>query len=369
MRSANPLARIALRGDFPRELIWLLLSINLDPFGAGGFDADLVAAFAPHEQGGWMVSVRQGAGFGRVDSGVLCDNPYVAAAVLLSRVIGLAEPFLVASEETYAILREAIRIAAGPSNIMITGATGTGKRALAEVIQRAAWGRGAQHRIDCAVSSEVELPVGAINPPSIGAASAPFGFVVLDHFAELPRSHQQALAEVIQAKGEQTRYIAIAKAPLPRMREAEGFAPALLDQFDATLALPALNRRRTDLEVLAHHFLRNANPLLKLESSALMALRQYHFAGNVRELQNMMIRLEICEPDGAIRTIDQVRMASHFATRPEGMNAQPGAAKAQLVKDPSGPQLRLIASSTDHKSRSRRHGSRLQGLKLVEDRS
>ena len=105
-------ARIALRGDIPRELIWLLLSLNLDPFGAGGFDADLVAAFARHNQGGWMVSVRQGAGTGSVDSGVLCDNPYVAAAVLLSRVIGLADPFLVASEETYALLREAIGMAA-----------------------------------------------------------------------------------------------------------------------------------------------------------------------------------------------------------------------------------------------------------------
>jgi len=354
--ASKPLARIALRGDVPRDLIWLLLSVNIDPFGAGSFDADLVAAFARlshhsqnyrgKDQTGWSVSLRTGAGVTGTDNGFICDNPLVAASFLLSRVLGLGEPFLSASEQTFAILRAAVGLVGSRANVLIEGETGSGKRSLAEVIHRASVGNRPQIRVDCAVAAELEREINAVGPRCVGVTDHPRSTILLDRFAELPRSHQERLAAEIRAKRDRIRYIATSKVPLTRLAEKGALAPNLLRQFEVTLALPPLNRRRADLVMLARHFLRYANPLLELDSGALAMLRRYRFAGNVRELQNLVTRLEIYEHDGRAHTIDAVRMASHFGSGwfpPDGPTRS-----AALDHDPARnrtPHLRLVMSA------------------------
>jgi len=162
----NRLARIALRGDFPRELVRLLSSLRLDPFGVGGLDADMVAAFAGQKGGGWMRHVCQGPGVTSAESGILCDNAYAAASLLLSRTLRTERPFIVASEPTYAIVREAIQLAANPANVLIEGEAGVGKRSLADLINRA--------------GGNVEGLLEAGRLRSVGT-------FLLDHLAELPR--------------------------------------------------------------------------------------------------------------------------------------------------------------------------------------
>jgi hypothetical protein len=227
--ASKPLARIALRGDVPRDLIWLLLDVKIDPFGAGSFDADRVAAFARqsnHSQnyrgkdhGGWSVSLRSGAGVTSADNGFVCDNPLVAASFLLSRVLGLREPFLTASEATFAILREAVGLMGSRVNVLIEGETGTGKRSLAEVIHRASVGNRPQIRVDCAVAAELEREINTVGPRCVGVTDQLRSTILLDRFAELPRSHQERLAEEIRAKRDRMRYIATSKVPLTRLAE------------------------------------------------------------------------------------------------------------------------------------------------------
>jgi hypothetical protein len=306
--ASKPLARIALRGDVPRDLIWLLLGVNIDPFGAASLDADRVASFARqsnHSQnhggkdhGGWSVSLRAGTGVTGADNGFVCDNAWVAASLLLSRVLGLSEPFLTASEATFAILREAVGLAGTRANVLIDGETGAGKRSLAEVIHRASVGHRPQIRVDCAVAAELEGELNAVGPRCVGVMDQPRSTILLDRFAELPLSYQERLAEEIHAKRDRIRYIATSKLPMTRLAEKGTIAPHLLRQFEVTLTLPPLNRRRADLVTLARYFLPNANPLLELDPGALAILRRYRFAGNVRELQNLVTRLEIYEHDG-----------------------------------------------------------------------
>src|SRR5207253_3125189 len=103
---------------------------------------------------GWSVSLRNGAGVTNAANGFTCDNPLVAASFLLSRVLGLKDPFLTASEESFAVLREAVGWVGSAANILIEGETGSGKRSLAEVVHRASMSNGSLLRIDCAIAAE-----------------------------------------------------------------------------------------------------------------------------------------------------------------------------------------------------------------------
>jgi transcriptional regulator with GAF, ATPase, and Fis domain len=101
--------------------------------------------------------------------------------------------------------------------------------------------------------------------------------------------------------------------------------------------------------VLARHFLRNANPLLELDASAIAALRQSRFAGNVRELQSLMTRLEICRHDGRARTIDGMCVARHLG---ESRSAQSDSTR-DIVQDVfrAGAHLRLVMSAPSEDKR------------------
>lgn len=303
----DPLARIALRGAVPRELLRLLPQVNIDPFGAGGLDADLVAGFARGARGGWSVSLRTGGAAMTTDSGFACDNAYVAATFLLSRALGLRDPFLAATEDSFATLRQAIALARGSDDILIEGEAGVGKRSLAILVNRAS-GIGELERVDCAAPEEVAREFAALAGGRLEDGQQRPRTVLLDRLAELPAAHQIALARQIATRPRGVRYLATAKVSSVAKASGASIAPGLRNLFTGTLRLRPLVRRSVDLTILARHFLRTANPLLQLDSSALDALRDYRFPGNVRELHSLMTRLEIYETAEYVRTIDAVRV-------------------------------------------------------------
>ncbi|MDH3392620.1 MAG: AAA family ATPase, partial [Desulfobulbaceae bacterium] len=67
--------------------------------------------------------------------------------------------------------------------------------------------------------------------------------------------------------------------------------------------LPQLRKRRTDILLLAEHFLEKYNQendkeIRRISTPAIDLLTQYHWPGNVRELQNCMERaVLICDED------------------------------------------------------------------------
>jgi transcriptional regulator with PAS, ATPase and Fis domain len=68
------------------------------------------------------------------------------------------------------------------------------------------------------------------------------------------------------------------------------------------LNVPPLRRRRSDIELLAHHFLAAAakahgRPLKRLSEECMEVLRSYEWPGNVRELENEIERLVIMSGD------------------------------------------------------------------------
>jgi two-component system response regulator PilR (NtrC family) len=66
--------------------------------------------------------------------------------------------------------------------------------------------------------------------------------------------------------------------------------------------VPSLAERRNDISLIAHHiiekFNKDNNWSISLEPTALEALQNYNFPGNIRELENILERaIALCEGD------------------------------------------------------------------------
>ena len=60
-----------------------------------------------------------------------------------------------------------------------------------------------------------------------------------------------------------------------------------------TLHVPALRERVDDIEPLARHFLMQHDPRMRLGASAVAALREHRWPGNIRELRNAIIQAAV----------------------------------------------------------------------------
>ncbi|MGA2814602.1 MAG: helix-turn-helix domain-containing protein, partial [Candidatus Acidiferrum sp.] len=82
------------------------------------------------------------------------------------------------------------------------------------------------------------------------------------------------------------------------------------------IAIPPLRERRSDIILLAEHFLRfyseeNGLQVVGFSDAAILMLRNYLYPGNVRELENMMER-------AVLMARGRVLMPEHFATVIDG---------------------------------------------------
>jgi len=96
------------------------------------------------------------------------------------------------------------------------------------------------------------------------------------------------------------------------------------------VSVPALRERLEDLPELTDTILRKIEGTdgpseAKLDESALAALAQYNFPGNVRELENMLERA-LALSDGAFITVDDLQFASSAP-----------APKAPVASEPAEP--------------------------------
>ncbi|MGH7865490.1 MAG: hypothetical protein ACREQB_10890, partial [Candidatus Binataceae bacterium] len=89
-----------------------------------------------------------------------------------------------------------------------------------------------------------------------------------------------------------------------------------------TISIPPLRARPSDSALIARYLLHQLNPRLAFGRAALAALAEYPFPGNVRELQNLVVRLSI---------VPLVRLGS--TVDPRDVRAQLMAAGRQLAPD------------------------------------
>ena len=216
------------------------------------------------------------------------------------------------------------RIAPTEAPVIVDGETGTGKELVARAIHERSRRRGKPF---------VVLDCGAIPPPLIeselfghergaftGAVAsragvferADGGTVFLDELGELAIEHQPKLlrcletGELMRVGGERSirvdiRVIAATHRDLPRMIAENQFHADLFYRLAVIrMTVPALRDRREDIPLLAAHFARAAfeehgpQPMPPDMLEALCGeLTQHHWAGNVRELRNVVERAVI----------------------------------------------------------------------------
>jgi transcriptional regulator with PAS, ATPase and Fis domain len=139
------------------------------------------------------------------------------------------------------------------------------------------------------------------------------GTIFLDEISELPMALQGRLLRVLQEKkvmriGDNklipvdVRVICASNRDLRKMTRQKRFRSDLYFRIAIlSLAIPALNDRLEDVEILGSNFvdeaaLRYRKGAMTLAPEALAFLRNYIYEGNVRELQGMIERaVVVCE--------------------------------------------------------------------------
>jgi two-component system nitrogen regulation response regulator GlnG len=231
------------------------------------------------------------------------------------------------------LFRSIGRVAATDLNVLVTGATGTGKELVARALHRhsARAARAFVAMNTAAIPAELlesELFgheagafTGAVKRHAGRFEQAQGGTLFLDEIGDMPLPLQTRLLRVL-AEGEfyrvggreliraDVRVIAATHQDLDAKVARGEFRADLLHRLDVVrLHLPPLAERREDIPLLAARFLARAAASMRLEPkrfspAALGALAEMPWPGNVRQLENLCRRLAVMAPGREIRVQD-----------------------------------------------------------------
>jgi len=222
------------------------------------------------------------------------------------------------------------RVAASNATVLLLGETGTGKEVTARQIHTASPRKDRPFiAINCAALPETLLEselFGHEKGAFTGAHAAKMGrfemadggTLFLDEIGDISLSIQVKLLRVLQEKefvrvgGTRTistdvRIIAATNRDLRQAMEKGVFREDLYYRLNVfPIQLPPLRERREDVPLLVDHFIGLAAPQLGCKKpavgdSAMALLAAYRWAGNIRELQNVVERAVLLA-DGAVVT-------------------------------------------------------------------
>jgi PAS domain S-box-containing protein len=131
------------------------------------------------------------------------------------------------------------------------------------------------------------------------------GTIFLDEIGDLPKSVQVKLLRVLQERvyeplgatdsiATEARVIAATNRDLERMVASGDFRQDLYYRINVVpVTLPPLREREGDIPLLVEHFILHYNLLFnksieRIDSDAMSYLLEYHYPGNVRELENVL---------------------------------------------------------------------------------
>jgi two-component system response regulator AtoC len=228
------------------------------------------------------------------------------------------------------VMKQVGRVAATNLPVLLTGESGTGKEVIAAALHRRSLrAEKAFVAVNCGA-----IPAELIESELFGHAKGSFtgaerdrrglweeangGTVFLDEITETTPAFQVKLLRALQ-EGEirrvgsnqttrvDVRVLAASNRDVEQEVAAGRFRNDLFYRLNAvSILLPPLRERREDILPLAKSFAERVyslSPLVRFSSDALVLLESYSWPGNIRELENAVVRAAaMCE--GTIRAQD-----------------------------------------------------------------
>jgi two-component system NtrC family response regulator len=226
------------------------------------------------------------------------------------------------------VLELASQLAAVDTTVLIHGESGTGK----ELIARALHFNSERKNKPFVVINCGAIPADLLESELFGYKKGAFtgattnkqgkfevadtGTVFLDEIGELPQNMQVKLLRVLQERkidvvgdphprAVNVRILAATNKDLFQMVEEGTFREDLYFRLSvAPLYVPALRERREDIPLLVHHILQKLQERFQkrvtIDEEVLEALQHHDWAGNVRELENLVERLVVFDKRGEV---------------------------------------------------------------------
>ena len=237
------------------------------------------------------------------------------------------------SKAIVAVKELAKKVAPTDATVLLTGETGTGKEVFAQAVHNGSKRADKMFlAINCNAFSKELLEseifghkagafTGAIKDKKGLIEEAHEGSLFLDEIGEMPMDLQSKLLRVLETSefikvGDtkptkvNVRFIAATNRNLKNEVEKGAFREDLFYRLNVfSIELPPLRDRKSDVLLLAHIFLKlfseKVNKKISgLSEEAKVALQNYQWKGNIRELKNMMERAVILEDNDTIDVDD-----------------------------------------------------------------
>lgn len=273
-----------------------------------------------------LMRVRRALDYGEIRRDRHRLTEQLAAESTFQNLIGESAPML-------RLFDLARKLSAVRSSVLIVGESGTGKELFARAIHYNGPSRDKPFvAVNCGAipDSLIESELfGHKRGAFTGAVADRIGYfeaanggtLFLDEMSTLPLAVQSSLLRVLEERvvtpvGEtrpkpvDVRIIAASNQDLAALVRGGSFREDLLYRLDVVrLELPPLRERRDDIPRLAHHFLakytREMNKRVTgISNSAMRALLNHPWRGNVRELENVIERAVIFAEDREIEPED-----------------------------------------------------------------
>ncbi len=223
------------------------------------------------------------------------------------------------------VFERVAQVARADTTVLIRGESGTGKELIAQAIHyNSQRSQKPFIRVNCGAIPETLIEseffgyekgafTGAVSRKKGRFELADGGTIFLDEIGDLSPMTQVKLLRVLQEQefervgGTETikvnvRVIAATNANLEQRMEQGKFREDLYYRLNVfSIYLPPLRERKTDILLLADHFLmkyarKHNKAIRRISTPAIDMLMRYHWPGNVRELENCIERaVLVCE--------------------------------------------------------------------------
>lgn len=257
------------------------------------------------------------------------------------------------------VMAQIERVAASEARICIYGETGTGKELVARTLhERSHRANGPFVTLNCAA-----VPAELIESELFGHEKGSFtgaaqrhtgkfeqahrGTLFLDEIGDMPAAMQAKLLRVLE-EGEverigaekpttvNVRVLVATHRNLEHLVESGGFRRDLYHRVVVfPVELPPLRQRQEDLPALVEHFARQVSAQngwkpVPFADSAIGALKQYGWPGNIRELRNVVERLLLLAGDTVDAEAVQLALPATHSSHTPGHSRQAAATANDL---------------------------------------